>query len=286
MHHTVERLEKCLRAWEDWWFLVGILNRVLRSTGRPPLCSDERAVLNWRNFRKFLLSHSRGDRPVNMRDFQAPANMQNGDAMFLTSLPTPLAAWCGQSRRIYTLQTELQALLNATSLEGVRWSDVSLPFQAFAIKLSQPFTDAEAELDYDFILLSAYIAELPSGQQIPTVDLRAFATSCDCYEPLTEANRQNLSNRLRNGEWEHVERLALRFLHRTDCILGSHFGLRAESFDELITVTAQRVYGQGREVFDELIGGDPISTWDAIARITVGMCLYLRTLPSGTPHQY
>lgn len=285
MLHTVERLEKCLRAWEDWWYLIGILNRVLRSTGRAPLCSNDRAVTHWLDYRKFVLRHGVAGHTTNMSNFDAPADMPNGGEMFLTGLPIPILEWCGQSRRVYTIQAELQALLNATSLEGVRWSDVSLPFKAFALNLSQPFTDGELEVNYDFILLCAYIVGLPNGQQIPTVDLRAFATSCDLYEPLTEANRQNLSNRLRNREWEHVERLTWRFLNRIDCVLGSYFYLHAESFDELVTDTAQRVYDQGRVAFAELLHGQPVAAWDTMIRITVGMCLYLKTLPSGSSHQ-
>lgn len=284
MAQIVDRLEKCLCAWEDFWFLIGVLNQILINTGRAAICPKEGAVVYWQSFRKHLLHLHSTESPPDMVRFQQPTDMHNTVASLLISLPIPLTAWCQQSRRVYRLQPEIQTLLNATSLEGVKWSDVSFPFPAFAVSLGQPIKD-NSGMEIDFLLFSKIVAELPDRQPVHWIDLRGFAPSCGQYDPLTDSNRQNMRQRIKDKQWEHGERLVLRFFDRLKGVVGTYFSLNAALFDEVITNTAQRVSSIVGATSEESVHDSTISICDSTARIVVGMCLYLQTLPLGSPHR-
>src|SRR3989344_844717 len=237
MAYLVERLEKCLRAWEDYWFLIEAANTILTATGKPLLCPNERAVVRWSSFRKKLLKARQ--QPFDLLNFLAPRD-KKFDNNLLAGFALPISQWCFNSRRVYHITEELQAVLNATSLEGVTWQDVSLPFFAYAIKLERPVVDIEGDY-FDFIMVTAFTL-LDGNQSLPAIEIHFLSQRCDQYEPLNEGNRQNIRNRIRNCEYDHVEKLIRRFLTRTDHIIGSHVQLFGRNFDEEVTVTAQRIY--------------------------------------------
>ena len=66
--------------------------------------------------------------------------------------PYYLGKWSASSRRVYYLPDDLILLLEATSLKGVTFRDVRLPFPSFAIALETPLvTDEGKELDFFLI---------------------------------------------------------------------------------------------------------------------------------------
>jgi len=276
----VERLEKCLRAWEDYWFLTSVANTALRATGKPLVCPNEKAVVNAPTFRKKLLNIQR--QPIVYSDFLDPMKAHDG---FLTRLPFSLGGWCQHSRRVYYLTEEIQAILNATSLKGVTWSDISFPFPVYALSLQRPVIDPEGDR-FDFIMVTNYHVQDNNGRVLPGLELRFFCQQCDQYDSLTEANRQNIRNCIRNGDWEHVIKLVQRYLRKVDCIIGAHITFDDQRLEEEVMVTAERCYeGCDADIQAKMNRELAISLWDTMVRIVVGMCLYLKTLPSGSPHQ-
>jgi len=169
MAYLVERLEKCLRAWEDWWFLLGVMNDVMVADRRPPVYPNENAVLHWHQFRKRLLSL--GQEQIDIERFLPPKH-KSFENSTLANFAVPLSQWCLNSRRIYNLTEELQVILDATSLEGVTWQDVCLPFPAFAIKLDRPMIDVEGTR-FDFIMVTTFNVTNQRGT-FPVVELLFF----------------------------------------------------------------------------------------------------------------
>ena len=200
-------LELCLSMWEDWWFLMDIENRVAQAVNRQPKFVREDAVVNWSRFRDFLLlvhhPPSEGNATNSLLDFCAPTEARPKYDPAFDRVATALATWCRSSRRIYRLSAELQALLRATSLKDVRWSDVVLPFASFAVELPQPIVGANGHI-YDFVLVSSYLGVYEEGVREKRVDFRFFSTKRNSYVPLTQARREHFSSLLRQENWQRM----------------------------------------------------------------------------------
>lgn len=286
MVYIVDRLEKVLRAWEDYWFLLNVVNKIQAQRRDKPVCPKEKAMVNYGSFRKFLLGLRKDKKEIDVNRFQEP-NHESVRGQFLTSLASEMVGWCKDSRRVFHLTQELQILLDATSLDKVCWKDVRAPFSSFAVALERPIIDCEGDL-FDFILVHAGLARAQNKIVHGRIWFRFFNKKCDNYTPLTQPNRQNILNRIQKGQWLHVEKLTIRFLDRIDKnIIGSHFSIAMDCGEELVTATAERVFkranNEDRENFQGSLDG-ALPLWDSMIRIVIGMCLYLKTLPPKNPH--
>jgi len=87
MLYRIERLDKVLLAWEDYWYLTNVLNRMLIARGQKPVCSKERAVVNYGKFRSFLLRRASNDNVINVTPWSPPAD----DTRHGSFLPTVMA---------------------------------------------------------------------------------------------------------------------------------------------------------------------------------------------------
>lgn len=283
MSKQVERLERVLCAWEDLWFLLNIINRILIKKGEKPICAKERAMINYPKFRKFLLSLGKNladnQGKVDAFCFNEPRDIPP-ELNFLASFAVPMASWCLHSRRVFRLKADLLALLKATSLDGILWKDVHFPFLSFALSLESPIVWRGDQ--FDFILVSSLIAKSYNKVLRPRVEFRIFAKECDQYQPLTEANRENIFQRIKQKQWERVEKKVLRYLKETWHIFGTFFSVDFSRANELVTESAKRVYRENKERLgeDSLLDEEIIELWDSVLRIVVGLCLYLKTLPS------
>jgi hypothetical protein len=76
-----------------------------------------------------------------------------GDALgSFTFLPPAIHAWATESRRIYHLPSDIQRLIQQTDVGDLTWRDVSLPFSAFAITLTEPVTEPGMQ-EFDCLLV-------------------------------------------------------------------------------------------------------------------------------------
>lgn len=281
MAYLVERMEKCLRAWEDFWFLMGATNNALKALGKPVICTNEKAVVNASNFRKTLLKFKASQSQIDISDFMPPRD-GNFKTVALPALALPISQWCTNSRRVYSITEELQAILDATSLDGVIWQDVSFPFASYALSLKNPVVDPEGDL-FDFIIVTIYSVVEDNGSRSPRIGLFFFSRECDEYEPMTEDNRQNFRIRMRRGEWEHILKIRQSFAEKINRICCSYIKLMGTDFNEHVLSTAERVYASCEP--SRYSKDSSVNVWDSMIRIVVGMCLYLKTLPSKSPHQ-
>lgn len=70
--------------------------------------------------------------------------------------PYYLGKWSASSRRIYYIPNDLMLLLEATSLRGLTFRDVHLPFPSFAIALETPLVIEGEGKELDFFLIGDF----------------------------------------------------------------------------------------------------------------------------------
>src|SRR5436309_687147 len=100
MAYLVERMEKCLRAWEDFWFLVKSMNVALAALAKPRMCCGEPALEYASDFRKKLLKNRQ--EMIDLSNF-LPLNQNNwgiATGHSLPIFPSYIAPWCDASRRV------------------------------------------------------------------------------------------------------------------------------------------------------------------------------------------
>lgn len=277
-----DRIERLLRAYEDYWYLIGVWNRVRLALGKSPACRRERAVIHYRGFRKKLLQVQSFSQ-LDVHDFQQPSDFLQDKPWSLPhlwTLPLMLTSWCKDSRRIYYIKPDLQALLEATSLEGVTWSDVTLPFPSFAVRFGQPIMGEG--VSYDYAIVSSF-----NLIDKPGTWMRIFylvRSSVAGYQQLSPANRKNIEERIARKQWRHAEEVIGRFFHKVCHTLCNYFPLSQENEADLVLNSAKREYARhepGNQDFCRII----VPLFDQAVRVIVGMSLYLKTLPAGSPHQ-
>lgn len=161
---TVERLDQYLRHWEDLMKVLTYLSKIPQTEflglGHKPLPN---ILAQPNGLRKHLLRIENIEQfdfesfcalPGVFRDVITKGNNSSFELGRSESFPLHLANWITQSRRVYHLDEDLELSLAATSLDGVRWSDLSLPFDSFGISLERPFKSTSGKDEYDFILVS------------------------------------------------------------------------------------------------------------------------------------
>jgi hypothetical protein len=286
----VYRLEIVLRAWEDFWYLSSQYQRMSKITRSGSVLSEDGAIANFPKLRKTLLRIISSQDSREVPSF-LPFNRQNSDNShgkgLLECLPINLGSWCLHSRRLYRLDRDIQAILQATSLEGVRWQDVQMPFDSFAISLEDPVIDSEGDA-YDFILVTqAFVTEHPDrpGQEGDMLEGWAILKSCDQYIPLSDSEKGRIERLIQRRDIRRAQSAVVHYLSRIDVVRGSNFQVFQKDREEFVTTTARRVFDELHISQGDQLDADFYQTVDVTVRIIIGMCLYLQTLPSGSPHQ-
>lgn len=275
--YVVDYLDKALRAWEDYWYLVNLGLTHRNALGLAPLCSRERAALNFARFRRFLL-HLNQQTSVDYEPFLSPSDSPVeavGDIM-LNVTPVIIGEWCRSSRRVYGLSAELQAILEVTSLAGIRWSDVAFPFPSFALRLERPILQS----GNDFILFNRIDAKFFGIEDLDTLYcFRMISRDVAEYEPISAANRQNIENRIKKKQWDHVKRLIFAGLRKICELRSAWFAFPASDVNVEVMKTPEYVLlGHKNTEQDDQVA------WEQIIRLVVGLPLYLKGLPSDSPH--
>lgn len=285
MSSSAERIEKCLRAWEDFWFSIEVLNTALMVQGKPLPCIHEKAVVNWPSVRRRILKHDSANRGgFDLSDFEPPRSDEGSEFREnpLAHLISPIVGWCLYSRRIYQISKDLQAVLNATSLKGINWKDVCLPFHSYAVKLEDPFVDCDGD-EFDFIFVNTYEASNPKTQ---VFEIYFLAKACDRYDPLDKTRKETIRKNLRDRNYQKIWSWIERFCPSLDRVVFSSISISASNFDEEVLESAKFAF----EKYDPAKKGkmrnqNAVENLNAAIRIVVGMCLYLKTLPPQSPHQ-
>lgn len=285
MTYRIDLLERCLRAWEDYWFLIRILlkakkNAPQRGGGVVPRQQEgdapRGALANFQNLRSFLLSEcvtaAATGRAVDMEQFRAPPEYSDVVPPSVANLPFLLFCWSAYSRRMYRLTAELQTVLRATSLHRTRWEDIELPFPAFGIELEQPFKDPDGE---EFSLVFVYSVKTPEGE---AWYIQTLSDSCLNYEPLASTTKELWKSRSNKGKAALLLKDAERQIQSMGCVGGYSFALLPGDKRELVQRTSRRLAS------DNKLSAGAALAFEHMIRTVVGVMLYLKALPPGSPH--
>lgn len=276
------RLEQALRVWEDLCFLRRARVLALTALKKPLPYPLDGALRHWQDFRRDLLAAG-PDGDFAIEKYVTPAeHMLKAVGANLVSLPIELASWTAQSRRIFRPSEELQALLNATSLDGVRWSDVPWPFGAFAVTLEVPLK-GETGIDYDCILVHGLSALDGDGVEKSVIQFRLFSSAFE-GAAIDRFTREGVTKALTLKQWPKLDRRMKEAEDRLRRAKTSVFSLVEDKVGDAPVTDA--VHELLFKIHGRTCGcGGTHPEWDQAVRLVVGLCLYLSTLPSNSPHR-
>ena len=287
---TVHRLEQALCLWEEMCLTMNVGARLLMALGQSSKVPLTGPVVHWQEFRHYLLEalkHDTFDHEHFIGDEQV-TRITKLSGSFLAYLPQALASWTRSSRRVYHVSEELQHLLHVTSLDGVMWGDVSWPFASFAILLDAPILDQKGN-KYDFILVSDEFDVENNRQKI---GVRLFNADFGERKMMSRDERAKILQAASRKQWEKVQ-LFITKRSKADPdekeLECSVFYIEPEKNKlDLVTSTIFDVTNVDEQRWLDSINGRTehpnLSHWDVAARLVVGLCLYLKMLPTNSEH--
>jgi hypothetical protein len=295
-------LEQVLCAWEDTWFSfnaglqieAGLTGLISSSNQSKPI---EGPLGSYHRFRNYLKTNMLSD----IRQFDRKTFLGDGLVLprtysglyqsiikhfnySLHTFPVALASWTMHSRRVFHIAADLQVLLNSTMLDGVLWRDVKLPFKSFAVSLEIPIVDHRGA-KYDCILFGEEPRYGKDWEKETYIGVRLFHAkfgggvrqiSPDCHNDIVEA--------MKRGRWEHAQK-TLEYVSKPET--NPFFPIRICTYfldDKVknypVTTNIGEIDVDDRpKEFQHHAPPEESIHFDAAARIVVGLCLYLQTLP-------
>jgi len=278
---TVQRLEQFLQSYDELMWAAGVIAKGQKNAGHQPEFPLSGPVLHHKELRKHLLQIKDVGEFDGKRFFLELPTFSEGiletknqslDTAILGSFL--LAGWTTESRRVYHMDPDLQALLGATSIESVETNDISLPFGCFGISLERPIKAKDEEREFDFILYgrTPYVdAATRGGMILPTIML--FSTQLGHWHPVS--CRAQVDRKVSRGKlgdaWALVERhnVIARNARQLYRLSGYEEGSEGTVGDIVESIERSIVYGASAVA----------QAW----RIVYGLSLYLQTLPKESP---
>lgn len=200
----VLRLEQALCLWEDFWFMQYYTRILGKKIGQDiSKIPDKGPIESYQDLRGYLLSFARG------QQFDMDRFVPNGPAKatsFFATLPIALGCWTACSRRVFHLSKEFVEFLDRTSLDGIRWRDINLPFESFAVTLENPIPDSYGFF-HDIFLASTFGILSDKNDQTKSVfNVRLFPTMLGDYKPLSRLVKMQVRQSTKNKKWRQLNR--------------------------------------------------------------------------------
>jgi hypothetical protein len=122
---TVRRLEQFLRSYDEFMWATGVASKGEELYGRKPQFPLKGPLIHYPELRRHLLEIDNiGDFDIDRFFFELPKLSEKGTHESETVFLEPsvhgawmLASWVTESRRVYNIDPDLQALLGATSID-------------------------------------------------------------------------------------------------------------------------------------------------------------------------
>lgn len=178
--------------------------------------------------------------------------------------PYYLGKWSTSSRRIYYIPNDLMLLFEATSLKGLTFRDIRLPFPSFAIALETPLVVEGEGKELDFFLIGDFSMQCFS--------LYGFARSLCKMKAVDPFLRAKIDEAARRGNLRRFMKLTKRELHRIS-VITEHWeanitrnGISETEADEDLEKMLSKSEGVSADHMTKFF------------RVFVGLCFYLNTL--------
>lgn len=283
------RLEQALREWEDLEFTRNCFRSLATVMREEP------------EFRTFLIEHPNPALPleriasVRGELLRAVTSVPGDGALVKESFPETspfrteellwgLHGWSRCSRRMYRVPGDLQLLLEATTLTNL-WTDIKLPFDAYAVLLEEPVELGDGG-PCDVALLYRH-----GDREVPSYQVTLFPQSLSSHRPLDSFTREHMLRAVRQRDAKKLHRLGMPLLEQPPSYARS-FGINAVPLDE-VPPGASIIEGRAglilQGVENELVAqghGELGRGFLNALRITLGLGLYLSTFPPGTPRPH
>lgn len=278
---AVLRLDQTLRYWEERCFLLNAETQLARGVGVRPRVPFSGPIVHYPDLRGHLLRSY--DEEFDKERFLG-SDMRIADRLSpLSSFPYALYEWSKHSRRIFRISEDLQVQLENTSLDGVLWSDVKFPFDAYGIELESPISLSD-DTSQDFILVHGF----DLGNRRRGIVIRMLPTKLDEVHFLSKKERQTVTNLTTRRKWDRLNRWLLEFSsEHPDVLSFPSFHLDTTSLDlPVLDTEALLQYianlGDDRSPMDDM--DRRRHYWRRAAELVVGFNLYLKQLPSSSPN--
>ena len=284
MANGARRLEQILRIYEDICLEWNAENARFKALKQKTPYRTDGGAANWKRLRNALL-HIRPDMtneelvahidPYRVWSREGiSAELAEVEAC-LDWVPFTLSQWTRDSRRVFTLSHDLQTLLNATSLEGVTWDDIKMPFRSFVVTLAKPIIATlppeRSGMTHEFDTI-VVCTQTPEGYDEKSCSFWALPNQIDSYRPISATQRRELEESVRRGNWHQVERFCRKELSNR---WNPGFNFTIDSNFRSTHVS---------KIADSLDRPVDRTECDQVIRIIMGVCLYLKSLPATSSH--
>ncbi len=266
-------LEKLLQLWEDYMLFRGVVKILHENYAQYPARESEPypqndAATHYRGFRSYLQNAFTKESCFDKARFIS-RDPEDGNADSMNVIASTMFSWVKNSRRVFSLAPDLQLLLDATSIEGITWGDIRLPFETFLVELAIPFENDQGELMHYALIDSV---EDESGEN-KIISLLTLHDSLLTHEAISLKEKSNLAKFIRQKNWP-------KLILTIETIYQRMRGMKLWG-SSLIT----KVLTKDTPVDESFAANEASLPWDfAALRVVVGMCMYMKTLPSSSPH--
>jgi|GEM_PF-4286637 len=269
------RLEQLLQLWENKMQLVGAALTKSAIWNNDIVAGINRigAVVNWRNFRKTLLSRKPYD-PVTFGVPEYVTKKYLSNSPVYLYIPEIIHNWSQTSRRMYMPTKDMQISLELTQIGRLSWGDIHPPFPSFGMVLPIPIAwkhEARAMPEIDFVY---------AGFSQDKVLILTLGKDLDARPYLTEKRSAAIEAAVKSEDIVAIEEIL-------NDLSAKHFGTPAihlvimERDDKHPIMedlngpckTMTVANGKTTSVEEELP-----DYWKLIIRMVAGMCLHLETM--------
>lgn len=268
------RMEQLLELWENKLQLVeAVMNkRWIHDLSHQDGENLKGAVINWRLFRKTLLSRKLSDATSFDISEYTLREYLDGSVTY-RMIPRIIHFWSQTSRRMYRLTEDMQRSLELTQIGKVSWNDIHPPFPSFGLVLPIPIAwdfEGKSKPGIDFVY-----AEFNAGK------ILIMALSKDLAERpyFTEKKSAAIEKAVRSEDFEGLHTLLTE-------LSSKHFGTPAIQVVVMDHNDAQPIMDDINSTFTTLATIDGVSKktqddlpdyWKLIIRMVAGLCLHLET---------
>ncbi|MBL7058528.1 hypothetical protein ISS03_04270 [Patescibacteria group bacterium] len=292
----IKPVDGLLRSWEDLNLVANYLVRSHDKLRKPLPYRMEGPVKYWHELRSYLL-YSHGSKDFDTERFVSKQKLPMSGV--LATLPYVLYKWMRESRRVFHLSDDLQNLLSAISLNNVEWQDILFPFDTFLVTFDEPISIKTKEFEITFSCV--FVCAMKKGEldglngknylQFRIIDQRQGYL-------IPGRIKKSVKQALDNDNWERASTLMEREYRKItrkgksgDSVFTLEVdNLRNKKVSASVRLLLESQWGHkiedhnNREEGFEFVEED-IQVWDRVIKIALGLCLYLKTLPTKTSHK-
>ena len=232
---------------------------------------------NYTRFRDCILRMSETDiaKEAYLKYVPFPPSQWREELSLISTIPTAIIAWNYSSRRVFNLSSDIQNLLDATSLSNIKVRDIKVPFDSFVISLNDPLI-SEDGTRYDSILACQIELPVSEKKSCRTLELRLLPERLSEIKKIKSLQLKRYYKIISRGGLSSVQKIfsgGKSYTSSADEIAmpAAHFSL--EYPDEKIADTVE-ILRNNKDT--EIMG----YAMDSALHIFTNFCIYLENFPS------